>query len=52
MPRVSRCIDNGPMEAFWGMLKSKPTPNQLTINKLKKNQLKGAGEKPPAARIA
>lgn len=20
--RVSRCIDNGPMEAFWGMLKS------------------------------
>ncbi|WP_414633024.1 IS3 family transposase [Clostridium sp. UBA7503] len=22
MPRVSRCIDNGPMEAFWGMLKS------------------------------
>lgn len=22
MSRVSRCIDNGPMEAFWGMLKS------------------------------
>lgn len=22
MLRVSRCIDNGPMEAFWGMLKS------------------------------
>lgn len=22
MPRVSRCIDNDPMEAFWGMLKS------------------------------
>jgi transposase InsO family protein len=20
--RISRCIDNGPMEAFWGMLKS------------------------------
>ena len=20
--RVSRCIDNGPMEAFWGMLKT------------------------------
>lgn len=26
----------------------KPTPNQLTINKLKENQLKGASEKPPA----
>ena len=23
MSRVSRCIDNGPMEAFWGMLKTK-----------------------------
>jgi transposase InsO family protein len=22
MSRVSRCIDNGPMEAFWGMIKS------------------------------
>ena len=22
MSRVSRCIDNGPMEAFWGMMKS------------------------------
>lgn len=22
MSRVSRCIDNGPMGAFWGMLKS------------------------------
>ncbi|SHJ70057.1 Integrase core domain-containing protein, partial [Dethiosulfatibacter aminovorans DSM 17477] len=22
MSRVARCIDNGPMEAFWGMLKS------------------------------
>ena len=22
MSRVSRCIDNGSMEAFWGMLKS------------------------------
>ena len=22
MSRVSRCIDNGPMEAFWGMLKT------------------------------
>lgn len=22
MSRVSRCIDNGPMESFWGMLKS------------------------------
>ncbi|WP_148265090.1 IS3 family transposase [Clostridium sp. BNL1100] len=22
MSRISRCIDNGPMEAFWGMLKS------------------------------
>ncbi|RUT63677.1 hypothetical protein C1149_13525 [Clostridium botulinum] len=22
MSRVSRCINNGPMEAFWGMLKS------------------------------
>ena len=22
MSRVSKCIDNGPMEAFWGMLKS------------------------------
>ena len=22
MSRVSRCIDNGPMEAFWGRLKS------------------------------
>lgn len=22
MSRVGRCIDNGPMEAFWGMLKS------------------------------
>lgn len=22
MSRVSRCIDNGPIEAFWGMLKS------------------------------
>lgn len=22
MSRVSRCIDNGPMEAFWGILKS------------------------------
>lgn len=22
MSRVSHCIDNGPMEAFWGMLKS------------------------------
>lgn len=22
MSRVSRCIDNGPMEAIWGMLKS------------------------------
>ena len=22
MSRVSRCIDNGPMEAFWGVLKS------------------------------
>ena len=22
MSRVSRCIDNGPMKAFWGMLKS------------------------------
>ncbi|MBE1306070.1 IS3 family transposase [Clostridium botulinum] len=22
MSRLSRCIDNGPMEAFWGMLKS------------------------------
>lgn len=22
MSRVSRCIDNGPMEVFWGMLKS------------------------------
>nr|WP_294490282.1 IS3 family transposase [uncultured Anaerosporobacter sp.] len=22
MSRASRCIDNGPMEAFWGMLKS------------------------------
>ncbi len=26
----------------------KPTPNQLTINQLKENQQKGAGEKPPA----
>lgn len=22
MSRVAHCIDNGPMEAFWGMLKS------------------------------
>ncbi len=22
MSRISRCIDNGPMESFWGMLKS------------------------------
>jgi len=22
MSRVSRCIDNGPMEVFWGILKS------------------------------
>jgi len=22
MSRVSRCIDNGPMEGFWGILKS------------------------------
>jgi transposase InsO family protein len=22
MSRVSRCIDNGPMEAFWGTLKT------------------------------
>nr|WP_232237481.1 IS3 family transposase [Macrococcus caseolyticus] len=22
MSRVSRCIDNGPMEGFWGLLKS------------------------------
>jgi len=22
MSRVGRCIDNGPMEGFWGMLKS------------------------------
>ena len=22
MSRISRCIDNGPMEAFWGTLKS------------------------------
>ncbi|WP_339362668.1 IS3 family transposase [Vallitalea maricola] len=22
MSRVSRCIDNGPMETFWGMIKS------------------------------
>jgi putative transposase len=22
MSRVSRCIDNGPMESFWGMMKS------------------------------
>ena len=22
MSRVGRCIDNGPMESFWGMLKS------------------------------
>ncbi|NQF16185.1 IS3 family transposase [Brevibacillus sp. HB1.3] len=22
MSRVARCIDNGPMESFWGMLKS------------------------------
>jgi transposase InsO family protein len=22
MSRVARCIDNGPMEAFWGMMKS------------------------------
>ena len=29
-------------------LDGKPTPNQLTINKLKENQLKGASEKPPA----
>ncbi len=29
-------------------LVGKPTPNQLTINKLKENQLKGASEKPPA----
>ena len=29
-------------------LDGKPTPNQLTINKLKENQLKGASEKPLA----
>ena len=29
-------------------LDGKPTPNQLTINKLKENQLKGASGKPPA----
>ena len=29
-------------------LDRKPTPNQLTINKLKENQLKGASGKPPA----
>ena len=29
-------------------LDGKPTPNQLTINQLKENQLKGASEKPPA----
>lgn len=23
MSRVSRCIDNGPMERYWGILKSK-----------------------------
>ena len=23
MSRVSRCIDNGPMEGYWGILKSK-----------------------------
>ena len=22
MSRVGRCIDNGPMESFWGLLKS------------------------------
>jgi len=22
MSRVARCIDNGPMESFWGMIKS------------------------------
>lgn len=30
-------------------LDGKPTPNQLTINKLKENQLKGASGEPPAA---
>lgn len=29
-------------------LDGKPSPNQLTINQLKENQLKGASEKPPA----
>ena len=29
-------------------LDGKPTPNQLTINQLKENQLKGAGGEPPA----
>lgn len=30
------------------MTVGKPTPNQININKLKENQLKGASEKPPA----